>query len=299
VAGAVGALTGLYSQYQEVLGASKRIFELLDEQSDLTQSDQPQSLASVEGQLSFHDVSFSYGDRDNQIVLTNIRLDVRAGEILAIVGPSGAGKSTLVTLIPRFFDPTEGSISLDGIDLRELHLDNLRSHIASVPQETQLFSGTIAENIRYGRSDATNQEVQEAAQAANAHDFINSFPQAYETIVGERGVKLSGGQRQRVAIARAILKNPRILILDEATSSLDNESEAQVQEALEHLMQGRTTFVIAHRLSTIRHADRIIVVDEGRIVQEGNHEQLLARSGLYKQLYEQQFKRQDASAITT
>jgi subfamily B ATP-binding cassette protein MsbA len=219
-----------------------------------------------------------------------LNLEVAPGEVVALVGPSGAGKSTIVQLIPRFFDPTSGRILIDGIDLRDLRLRDLRSCMAAVPQETQLFSGTIMENLLLGKPEATVAEVHSAAEAANAHDFIVSFPAGYETIVGERGVKLSGGQRQRVAIARALLNDPRILILDEATSSLDSESEATVQEALDRLMMGRTTLVIAHRLSTVRNADRLAVIDEGRIVQEGNHEDLLAAGGLYADLYHLQFR---------
>jgi subfamily B ATP-binding cassette protein MsbA len=202
----------------------------------------------------------------------------------------------LVTLLPRFYDPLAGRISLDGADLRDLDVLSLRRAIGIVPQETQLFSGTIADNIRYGDPDASDNDVIDAATAANAHDFITAFPEGYDTIVGERGVKLSGGQRQRVAIARAILKNPRILILDEATSALDNESEALVQDALERLMAGRTTFVIAHRLSTVRNADRIVVLDEGEIVQVGNHDTLLRQGGLYRELYERQFRQRGVAA---
>ena len=288
VAGAVGSLTGLYSQFQEALGASKRIFELLDTQSVLLEG--TVLLEQVKGNIRFHNVSFSYGDRGDELILKGISLEAKPGEVVALVGPSGAGKSTLVSLIPRFYDPNDGSIQLDGRDIRNFKLEALRKHIGIVPQETQLFSGSIAENIRYGRPDASDQAVQEAARAANAHNFILEFPEAYATIVGERGIKLSGGQRQRIAIARALLKNPRILILDEATSSLDSESEALVQEALDYLMKGRTTFVIAHRLSTIHNAERILVLDHGQLVEQGSHAELIEQSGLYKSLYEQQFK---------
>lgn len=289
VAGAVGAFSGLFSQFQEALGASSRIFELLDEKSDLPEPANPLKLSSVRGEVRFEQVSFGYGERG--VVLEDVSLAAQPGEVVALVGPSGAGKSTLISLIPRFYDPTAGRILLDGVDIRDLTLYDLRSNIALVPQETQLFSGTVAENIRYGKPGASDAEVIEAAKAANAHEFITSFPDGYATIVGERGIKLSGGQRQRVAIARALLKNPRILILDEATSSLDSESEALVQEALEVLMQGRTTFVIAHRLSTIRSADKIVVLEAGRIVQQGTHQELLAAGGLYKELYELQFRK--------
>jgi subfamily B ATP-binding cassette protein MsbA len=289
VAGSIGGFTGLYSQLQEAIGASKRIFELLDTTSDLPETASPKTLEQVSGRVTFEDVSFRYGDRGEDWVLKQLRLEAKPGEVIALVGPSGAGKSTLITLIPRFYDPVEGRILLDGTNIKDLELDNLRSNIGIVPQETQLFSGTVAENIRYGRPSASDDEVTQAARAANAHDFISGFPDGYQTIVGERGVKLSGGQRQRVAIARALLKNPRILILDEATSSLDSESESLVQEALETLMQGRTTFVIAHRLSTIRNADRILVLDRGNIVEQGTHDELLRKAGLYKDLHDKQF----------
>jgi subfamily B ATP-binding cassette protein MsbA len=292
VAGAIGTFTGLYSQFQEALGSSRRIFELLDEVSDLPEPVDPVPLDRVEGRVAFEGVSFSYGDRDTT-VLHGIDLEARPGEVIALVGPSGAGKSTLVSLVPRFYDPTDGTVRLDGHDLRTLGLRDLRRWMAAVPQETQLFSGTIAENIRFARSDAADGDVVAVATAANAHDFIVAFPAGYDTVVGERGIKLSGGQRQRIAIARALLKDPRILILDEATSALDAESEAQVQDALETLMEGRTTFVIAHRLSTVRKADRIVVIHEGRIVQEGTHEGLLAAGGLYADLYEHQLIRAD------
>ena len=291
VAGAVGSLTGLYSQLQEALGASRRIFELFDTQNDLPlQSSTRQHKADTQhGSVRFEHVYFQYGDRGDGNVLHDINLTANPGEIIALVGPSGAGKSTLVTLIPRFYDPNEGRILIDNQDIKELELRALRSLVGIVPQETQLFSGTIMENIRYGRIDATDDEVEAAAKAANAHEFIAGFPQGYETIVGERGVKLSGGQRQRVAIARALLKNPRILILDEATSSLDSESESLVQAALDTLMQGRTTFVIAHRLSTIRNAHKILVLNNGRIVEQGTHDALMELNGLYKDLHDKQF----------
>lgn len=296
VAGSISTFVGLYSYFQEALGASKRIFDLLDEGSDLPVSEHPVVLDSVRGNVRIENLSFHYGDRGEQYVLRNISLDANPGEVTALVGPSGAGKTTLVTLLPRFYDPLAGRILLDGTDLRDLDVFSLRRVIGIVPQETQLFSGTIADNIRYGDPDANDSDVTDAATAANAHDFITAFPEGYDTIVGERGVKLSGGQRQRVAIARAILKNPRILILDEATSALDNESEALVQDALERLMTGRTTFVIAHRLSTVRNADRIVVLDEGEIVQVGNHDALLRQGGLYRELYERQFRQRGVAA---
>jgi len=223
-------------------------------------------------------------------VIKGVTIEAEPGEIIALVGPSGAGKTTLVALIPRFYDVTAGAILIDRLDVREVRLKDLRAAIGVVPQETTLFGGTIRENIAYGKLNATDPEIEAVARAAHAHEFIMEFPEGYNTVVGERGVKLSGGQRQRVAIARALLKNPAILILDEATSSLDSESERLVQDALETLMQGRTTFVIAHRLSTVRRANRIIVLDNGKIKEEGTHEELLLQAGLYKQLYDIQFR---------
>lgn len=290
----VATLTNIFNQFQEALGASSRIFELLDEQSTILEPQNPQPLARANGDVYFDEVSFSY---DGIAVLKNLHIHVPAGQVVALVGPSGAGKTTLVNLIPRFWDVSSGKISVDHKDIREYHLADLRAQVGLVPQETLLFSGTIRENILYGRPNATQQEVENAAKAANASEFISEFEKGYDTVVGERGVKLSGGQRQRIAIARAILKDPRILILDEATSALDNESESLVQIALERLMQGRTTFVIAHRLSTIRNADRILVMEKGRIAEDGTHSELLAAGGLYKDLYELQFKQElDAKA---
>ncbi len=297
VAGSIGTFTGLYSQLQEALGASKRIFELLDADSDLPEPEAPLHLDAPYGAVRFEGVRFRYGDRGDAPVLDGIDLTAEPGRVIALVGPSGAGKSTLVSLIPRFFDPTEGRILLDDVDLRRLPTRELRGVVGIVPQETQLFSGSIADNIRYGRPLADDAAVAEAARAANADGFIRAFPDGYGTLVGERGVKLSGGQRQRVAIARALLKDPRILILDEATSSLDSESEASVQAALERLMQGRTTFVIAHRLSTVQGADMLLVMDGGRIVQRGSHRALLNEGGLYRELFERQFRSFDVAPI--
>lgn len=288
VATSVGTLAGIWGQVQSALGASSRIFELLDTPSELKEPKNPYPLTNVRGEVRLEDIHFAYDERGE--ILRGVSLTALPGQVVALVGPSGAGKSTLIALIPRFYDVTKGRITLDGVDIRQLRLMDLRRQIALVPQETLLFSGSIEENIRYGNPQASRAEVIEAAKAANAHAFISAFPQGYQTLVGERGVKLSGGQRQRIAIARALLKNPKILILDEATSSLDSESEVLVQEALDKLMQGRTTFVIAHRLSTVRNADQIVVLDKGQVVQQGTHEELLARGGLYKDLYELQFR---------
>lgn len=278
----------LYTQIQETLGATERVFQLLDLAPDVQDAPDAVVLDKTEGRITFEDVSFSYDDR--QPVLDGITLDIAPGEILALVGPSGAGKSTIFNLIPRFYDVTRGAIRVDGLDVRAVTQASLREQIGIVPQETLLFGGTIRDNILYGRLDASEDEVIAAAQAANAHEFIMQMPDQYQTLVGERGVRLSGGQRQRVAIARAILKDPRILLLDEATASLDNASEHLVQEALERLMLGRTTVIIAHRLSTIRVAHRIAVLNDGRIVELGAHDELMARGGLYAQLYLMQFR---------
>jgi subfamily B ATP-binding cassette protein MsbA len=288
VAGPIAAFSGLYGQFQTALGATERLFELLDLQPDIADAPDAYPLPTIVGRVTFENVSFEY---DAKIpVLHNISLDLKPGQVVALVGPSGAGKTTLVNLIPRFYDVTAGRILIDNRDIRQVVNLSLRQQIGIVPQETALFSDTIRENIRYGRLEATQAEIEAAARAANAHDFVVNLPQGYETRVGERGIKLSGGQRQRIAIARAILKDPRILILDEATSSLDSEAEHLVQEALERLMQGRTTFVIAHRLSTITRADLIVVLDQGRIVETGTHLDLLQDDGLYHKLHAMQFK---------
>ncbi len=280
--------TGLYAQFVEAVSAASRIFEVLDTKSDLPEPLSPRALPNFKGAVSVQGVSFQYDDLE---VLSDITLEVAPGEVIALVGPSGAGKSTLAALLPRFFDPTRGAIRFDGVDLRDLSLETVRDAVGIVPQETQLFGGTILENIQYGAPDASPDAVLEAARAANAVEFIERFPKGFETVVGERGVKLSGGQRQRIAIARAILKNPRVLVLDEATSALDSESEALVQDALERLMRQRTTFVIAHRLSTVRNATRIVVLERGRIREIGTHADLLEARGLYAALFETQFRR--------
>jgi ATP-binding cassette, subfamily B, bacterial MsbA len=289
VAGAFGSLVNLYTQFQEALGATRRVFQLIETAPDVQDAPDAQPIQNTAGRITFDNVSFAYENR--LAVLQNISLDVAPGEIVALVGPSGAGKSTLFNLIPRFYDPTTGTVYIDNQDIRTVTQESLRQNIAVVPQETLLFGGTIQENIRYGKLDATQEEITAAAKAANAHDFITELPDGYDTLVGERGVRLSGGQRQRVAIARAILKDAQILLLDEATSSLDSESENEVQEALSRLMQGRTTIIIAHRLSTIRVAHRIAVLDRGKLVELGTHDELLARqNGLYAHLYELQFE---------
>ena len=288
IAGSLGGLGGLFAQFSAALGGIQRVFELLDMKPTVQDAPGARTLAASEGRIEFQDVCFSYdGEAD---VLKNVSLDIKAGEILALVGPSGAGKSTIFNLIPRFYDPTEGIIRIDGQDLREITQESLRAQMAIVPQETILFGGTIRENILYGRLDASEDELIAAAKAANAHEFIMNFPKQYETVVGERGMNLSGGQRQRISIARAILKDPRILLLDEATSSLDNESEELVQDALDRLMKGRTTIIIAHRLSTIKIADRIAVLDNGQIVELGTHAELMEQDKLYAHLYSMQFR---------
>jgi ATP-binding cassette, subfamily B, bacterial MsbA len=299
VGGAVGGMSELYGQFNQAIGATRRVFELLDTEPDIKDPENPNRLENVQGHVQLIDVHFTYPDERALPVLKGVTVEAKPGEIIALVGPSGAGKSTLVALIPRFYDVSSGAITVDGHDIRSVSLADLRSAIGMVPQETTLFGGPVRENIAYGKLGATDDEIEAVARAAHAHEFIVEFPDGYDTVVGERGVKLSGGQRQRIAIARALLKNPAILILDEATSSLDSESERLVQDALETLMQGRTTFVIAHRLSTVRRADRIIVLEGGRLVEEGTHDVLMTGGGLYKRLYEIQFREPQALGATT
>ena len=291
VAAPLGEFAGVYAQIREAIGAASRIFEIMAAPSEPEQSAKARPLPPVNGLVDFHHVWFGYEEDD--LVLKDINLTVHPSEVIALVGPSGVGKTTLVNLIPRFFDPTKGWIEIDGHPLAEVTLESLRSQIGLVPQENFLFGGTIADNIAYGNLKACQADIQSAAEAAYAHNFILDLPQGYETEVGERGVKLSAGQRQRIAIARALLKDPRILILDEATSALDSESEQMVQKALEVLMENRTTFVIAHRLSTIKNADRILVLQKGQIVEEGPHEVLMKEEGVYHRLWALQFPEEE------
>ncbi|MDE3161930.1 MAG: ATP-binding cassette domain-containing protein, partial [Acidobacteriota bacterium] len=279
-----------YNSFQQAMGASVSIFAFFDTEDDVKERSNAASFKTFRHSIEFKDVGFAYSSEDGEHqILHNVDLSVRAGEVLALVGPSGAGKSTLVNLIPRFFDVTSGSILIDGKDVRELTLASLRGQIAQVTQETILFNDTVRRNIAYGQPETKLSLVEQAARNALAHDFILRMPQGYETVIGEKGFRLSGGERQRIAIARAILKNAPILILDEATSALDAESESLVQTALANLMQGRTVVVIAHRLSTIRRANRIAVLEDGRITAVGPHEELLNTSPTYQRLYQLQF----------
>jgi len=282
----IGRYMELNNRLQSAMGAAERVFEFLDTVPDIQDKSEAIALPPVSGSVQFENVDFAY-EKDND-VLTDINLEVESGEMIALVGPSGSGKTTLVNLIPRFFDPVSGHILIDGYDLRDVKMQSLRQQVGVVFQDSFLFAATVRENIRFGKRDATDEEVIAAAEAANAHEFIIQFPEGYDTEVGERGVKLSGGQKQRLSIARTILRNPKILILDEATSALDSEAEMLVKEALEKLMEGRTSFVIAHRLSTVLKADRIVVLKDGKIEEVGSHEELLTKSKIYQNLYEVQ-----------
>lgn len=285
----VKKLVTFTEQFQNGYSGFERFLEILSIAPDIADKVDAKALTEVEGAVEFEDVSFHYPD-DEAPVLNHINLKVNAGDYVALVGPSGVGKTTLCSLVPRFYEVTEGAVRLDGTDIRDIKLADLRNQIGIVQQDVYLFAGSIMDNIRYGKPDATDEEVVRAAKNANAHDFIMSFPEGYDTDIGQRGVKLSGGQKQRLSIARVFLKNPPILIFDEATSALDNESEQVVQKSMEHLAQNRTTFVIAHRLSTIRNAQRIIVLTEEGIAEEGTHEELLQKQGIYAGLYEMQFR---------
>lgn len=286
-----GGIAELYAQVQKAIGATERVFELLEEKPEkISASPNTTSLEKIQGNVSFKNVAFSYPSRKEIKVLKNVNFTANFGQKIAIVGPSGVGKSTIASLLLRFYDIEAGEILVDGKNIYDFDLENLRGNMSIVPQDVILFGGTIKENIAYGKPDATEEEILTAAKQANAFNFIESFPEKFETVVGERGIKLSGGQRQRIAIARALLKNPSILILDEATSSLDSESEKLVQEALEILMEGRTSIIIAHRLSTIRSADQILVLDKGEITEQGTHQELIAlENGIYKNLSNLQF----------
>ena len=284
----VRRLTDIDNIMQQASAAGDRIFELLDETPDIRDADDAVALQNVRGEVQFEAVHFNYGDGEE--VLHDVSFHVEPGEVVALVGPSGAGKTSIANLLCRFYDPTHGRVLLDGHDLRDVRINALRQHVAVVLQDTFLFNGSVRRNLLYGKPDATEAELDAAARAAYSHDFILSLPEGYETELGERGVKLSGGQRQRLALARAILADPRVLILDEATSSVDAEAEYLIQQALEEVLKGRTALVIAHRLSTIRNADEIIVVENGRIREVGNHSELLARNGLYSQLYQRQME---------
>jgi ABC-type multidrug transport system fused ATPase/permease subunit len=287
-------ISRLSVQLQRSLASVDRVFELIDREPKIKDAPDAQERSHIEGRVEFRNVHFSY--EPGQPVLHGVSFVANPGEMIALVGPSGSGKSTITNLIPRFYDVEQGSILIDGLDVRQWKLASLRGHIGMVLQDTFLFNGTARENLAYGRLDAAEEEIIEAAKAARIHDFLAGLPQGYDTQLGERGVKLSGGQRQRLSIARTVLKDPKILILDEATSSVDTEVESLIQEALEDLMKNRTTIVIAHRLSTIKNADRIIAIKDGRIVEEGSHDELMAKQGLYAHLYQLQFQMQDEAA---
>lgn len=281
------SMSRIVSVTQKAAAAAKRIFDILDHVSSVPDPTNPVALKEVTGSIELREIGFRYGNRS---VVRNLSLDIRPGEMIGLVGHSGSGKSTLVNLICRFYDVSEGAIFIDGVDIRNVSLTDFRSNIGLVLQEPFLFFGTVAENIAYGKPDASREEIIAAARAAHAHEFILRLPQGYDSIVGERGQGLSGGERQRISIARALLINPRILIMDEATSAVDTETEKEIQQALENLVKGRTTIAIAHRLSTLRKADRLVVMDAGRIVEIGNHDELMAAEGAYWRLYQAQLR---------
>jgi ABC-type multidrug transport system fused ATPase/permease subunit len=290
VGASFGGVAELYAQIQKAVGATERVFELLDETPEKINGITSSNFDKIQGNVTFQNVSFFYPSRPEIQVLKDVNFTANYGQKIAIVGPSGAGKSTISSLLLRFYDIVGGSIIIDGKSIYDYDLESLRGNMSIVPQDVILFGGSIRENIAYGKPTATEKEILLAAKQANALDFVNGFPEKFDTLVGERGIKLSGGQRQRIAIARALLKNPSILILDEATSSLDSESEKLVQEALENLMEGRTSIIIAHRLATIRNADAILVLNDGVIVEQGNHKELLEiENGIYKNLSNLQF----------
>jgi ABC transporter fused permease/ATP-binding protein len=288
VAGALADLASLWGALQRAAGATDRLFAVIDTVPEIRDPEAPVALPPGKGAIAFEGVSFAYPSRRAQPVLTEVSLEIRPGEVVALVGPSGAGKSTILSLLFRFYDVDRGRVLFEGVDVRTLALGDLRRSFAMVAQEPVLFSGTIRENIAYGRDGAAPEEIEAAARDAFAHDFIAGFPDGYDTVIGERGAKLSGGQKQRIALARALLANPRVLVLDEATSNLDAESEAAVQAALARLMHGRTTIIVAHRLSTVRDADRIVVIDGARVVEQGRHDELMERRGTYRRLVEHQ-----------
>jgi subfamily B ATP-binding cassette protein MsbA len=289
----VKRLSNVYGSIQRALAAAQRVFDVLDIKATIADSPNAVSLPPIKGQVEFHNVSFEY--KSGEPILANLSFTANPGQMVALVGPSGAGKTTIANLIPRFYDPLSGHITIDSVEIKTVTLESLRKQIGIVPQETTLFNGTIYQNILYGDLDSSKEAIIAAAKAANAHQFITAMPQGYDTQIGEQGTLLSGGQRQRICIARAILKNPRVLILDEATSALDTESEALVQQALDKLMIGRTSFVIAHRLSTVQQADLILVMDKGQIVEQGTHAELIAVGGLYSKLYNTQFKKRSST----
>ena len=288
VAGALADLAGVWAGLQRAAGATDRLFAVIDTVPEIRSPERPTPLPAGKGAVQFEAVSFAYPSRRGQPVLTNVELAIEPGEVIALVGPSGAGKSTILSLLFRFHDVDAGRVLFEGVDVRDLDLGELRRSLAMVAQEPVLFSGTVRDNIAYGRDGATVDEVEAAARDAHAHGFISHFPEGYDTIIGERGTKLSGGQKQRIALARALIANPRVLILDEATSNLDAESEAAVQAALARIMAGRTTIIVAHRLSTVRDADRIVVIDGARVVEQGAHDELMERRGIYRRLVEHQ-----------